>query len=341
MEALPVARNPGWRYQRFMGERLNVGLIGAGHFGRYHALKLAGAARARLIGLADPDAERAKAVAWEAGCPVKSLDEVLALAQAVIIAAPAEFHFELAGRALRAGKHVLVEKPIAATLTQAAELAGLADSAGLVLQVGHLERFSAAYGALNLRMGKPLYIEAVRIAPFKPRGTDVSVILDLMIHDLDLILALTDSPVVNVDAVGAPVASAHDDIANARIRFANGAVATITASRISLKTERKMRIFSQTGYLTVDFSARKLTHIGRGIGMKLPGFEEFGVEQAGWQDHDALLAEHEAFFAAVLDGAPVRVNAEAGTRALAAALAVSTSIAESRALAQASGLIPS
>ena len=323
-----------------MSERLQVGLIGAGHFGRYHALKLAGAKRAKLIGLADPNPERAKTVAWEAGCPVRPVEEILQLAQAVVIAAPAEFHYDLAARALKAGKHVLVEKPISATLDQASELVELAKQTGLVLQVGHLERFSAAHGAVSARMGKPLYIEAVRIAPFKPRGTDVSVILDLMIHDLDLILALTDSEVVSVDAVGAPVASAHDDIANARIRFANGAVATITASRISLKTERKMRIFSQTGYLTVDFSARKLTLVGRGIGMKLPGFEEFGVEQAGWQDHDALSAEHEAFFASVLDGAPVAVDAEAGKRALAAALMVSESIAASRAVAEASGLIP-
>jgi predicted dehydrogenase len=323
-----------------MSERLQVGLIGAGHFGRYHALKLAGAKRAKLIGLADASPERAKTVAWEAGCPVKSVDEILAAAQAVVIAAPAEFHYDLAARALKAGKHVLVEKPIAATLAQATDLAALARDAGLVLQVGHLERFSAAHGAVAKRMGTPLYIEAVRIAPFKPRGTDVSVILDLMIHDLDLILALTDSEVVSVDAVGAPVASAHDDIANARIRFANGAVATITASRISLKTERKMRIFSQTGYMTVDFSARKLTLVGRSIGMKLPGFEEFGIEQAGWQDHDALAAEHEAFFDSCLNGAPVLVDAEAGKRALAAALMVSDSIGQSRAVAEASGLIP-
>jgi predicted dehydrogenase len=323
-----------------MADRLNIGLIGAGHFGRYHVLKLAGNARVRMVGLADPNAERARAVAWEAGCPVLSIEEILATAQAVIIAAPAEFHFELAARALRAGLHVLVEKPIAATLEQATELGGLATAAGLVLQVGHLERFSAAHGALTKRMGRPLYIEAVRIAPFKPRGTDVSVILDLMIHDLDLILALIDAPIANVDAVGAPVASLHDDIANARIRFENGAVATITASRISLKTERKMRIFSQTGYLTVDFAARKLTLVGRGIGTKLPGFEEFGIEQAGWQDHDALAAEHEAFFDAVTNGAPVLVDAAAGARALAAALAVSASIAQSRAVAEASGLVP-
>ncbi len=323
-----------------MSKRLQVGLIGAGHFGRYHALKLAGAARARFIGLADPNPARAKEVAWEAGCPVKTVDEILAEAEAVIIAAPAEFHYEHAARALKAGKHVLVEKPIAATLDQADELIALAARAGVVLQVGHLERFSAAHGAVSQRMGRPLYIEAVRIAPFKPRGTDVSVILDLMIHDLDLILTLADSEVVSVDAVGAPVASTFDDIANARIRFASGAVATITASRISLKTERKMRIFSQTGYLTVDFSARKLTLVGRGIGMKVPGFPEFGIEQAGWQDHDALSAEHEAFFASCLDGAKVVVDGLAGKHALAAALMVSQSIAESRAMAEASGLIP-
>jgi predicted dehydrogenase len=319
--------------------RLNIGLIGAGHFGRFHALKLAASVRASLAGICDPDAERGQAVAWETGAQVRALDELLAVSDAVIIAAPAEYHFELASAALQAGKHVLVEKPIAATLDQAAALAGLAKAAGLVLQVGHLERFSAAHGAVTKRMGKPLYIEAVRIAPFKPRGTDVSVILDLMIHDLDLILALIDAPIDHVDAVGASVASAHEDIANARIRFTNGAVATITASRISLKTERKMRIFSQTGYLTVDFAARKLTLIGRDIGMKLPGFEEFGVEQAGWEDHDALAAEHEAFVASVLDGAKVAVDAEAGRRALAAALAVSAAIAQSRALAEASGLV--
>ncbi|WP_298216299.1 Gfo/Idh/MocA family protein [Acidocella sp.] len=323
-----------------MEEPLRVGLIGAGHFGRYHALKLAAAPRARLVGLADPNAARAREVAWEAGCPVRAVEELLAEAEAIVIAAPAEFHYDLAARALAAGLHVLVEKPVAATLAQADDLIARAARAGRVLQVGHLERFSAAHGAVAQRMGRPLYIEAVRIAPFKPRGTDVSVILDLMIHDLDLVLTLAESEVVSVDAVGAPVASRFDDIANARIRFASGAVATITASRISLKTERKMRIFSASGYLTVDFSARKLTLVGRGIGMKLPGFPEFGIEQAGWQDHDALAAEHEAFIAACLEGGPVLVDGAAGKRALAAALMVSRSIAESRAQAEASGLVP-
>ena len=334
-----VARNHGAEYHGAMSERLQVGLIGAGHFGRYHALKLAGAKRAKLIGLADANPERAKTVAWEAGCPVKPVEEILTQAQAVVIAAPAEFHYDLAARALRAGKHVLVEKPIAATLDQATELAALARQAGVVLQVGHLERFSAAHGAVSARMGKPLYIEAVRIAPFKPRGTDVSVILDLMIHDLDLILALTDSEVVSVDAVGAPVASLHDDIANARIRFANGAVATITASRVSARTERRMRIFAADGYVSVDFANRKLSVIRRGHGQKLPWVEGFGIEEVSWQDHDALAAEQAAFVAAVLDGAPVLVDAAAGRRALAAALAVADAMADSRARMVASGLI--
>ena len=148
---------------------LAIGLLGAGHFGRFHALKVAASGRAKLAGICDPNTERAQAVAWEAGTQVLSQAALLAASDAVIIAAPADFHFELAGAALRAGKHVLVEKPIAATLDQAAQLAELSRAKGLVLQVGHLERFSAAHGAVTSRMGKPLYIEAVRIAPFKPR----------------------------------------------------------------------------------------------------------------------------------------------------------------------------
>src|ERR1700753_1323039 len=166
--------------------KLRIGVAGAGHFGRYHALKVAASDRARLAGIYDPDLERAKTVGWEAGAKEMAFETMLAVADAVIVAAPAEAHFDLAAQALKAGKHVLVEKPIAATLAQGEELGSLAKARGLVLQVGHLERFSAAYQAMAGRIGAPLYIEATRIAPFKPRGTDVSVILDLMIHDLDL-----------------------------------------------------------------------------------------------------------------------------------------------------------
>jgi len=319
--------------------QLRIGVIGTGHFGRYHALKVAGAERAELIGVHDTDPVRAAKVAEETGSVALPVADLLAAADAVIVAAPADAHFGAAMQALEAGLHVLIEKPVAATLEEADLLAATASARGRVLQVGHLERFSAAHGAVAARMGRPLYIEAVRIAPFKPRGTDVSVILDLMIHDLDLILALVDEPIESVDAVGAAVASAYDDIANARVRFVNGCVATITASRISLKTERKMRIFSEAGYLNVDFSGRRLSLIARDRGMKLPGFEEFGMEQTSWQDHDALAAEHEAFYASCLDGAPVLVDAAAGRRALAAAIAVTESISASRKRAEASGLI--
>ena len=318
---------------------LRIGVIGAGHFGRYHALKLAAAKRAVLSGIHDRNAERARTVAWEAGAPVRDLADLLAHSDAVVIAAPAAAHHELAAAALRAGRHVLVEKPIAATLAEADDLAALAAARGLVLQVGHLERFSAAHGALSGRMGAALYIEATRIAPFKPRGTDVSVILDLMIHDLDLILTLTDSPIESVDAVGAAIASAHEDIANARIRFVSGAVATITASRVSARTERRMRIFAADGYVAVDFANRSMTVIRRGHGQPLPFVEGFGAENVSWEDHDALEAEQTAFIASILDGAPVAVDAAAGRRALAAALAIGESMAASRARMRASGLI--
>jgi predicted dehydrogenase len=336
--------------------RLRIGVVGAGHFGRYHALKVAASQRARLSGIFDPDLERAKTVGWEAGAPDMAFEALLAVSEALIVAAPADAHHDLATAALRAGKHVLVEKPIAATVPQAEELGALALERGRVLQVGHLERFSAAFQALRGKIGpplygSPLYIEASRIAPFKPRGTDVSVILDLMIHDLDLVLALVDSEIESIDAIGAAVASPHEDIANARLRFRNGAVATITASRISPRTERRMRIFAQDRYLAADFAARKLTVIGRtpregepewcSTGLApVPGVGGFSMEEVAWEDHDSLAAEHAAFIASVLDGAPVLVDAVVGLRALVAALAVADAMRESRDRMMTSGLIP-
>jgi predicted dehydrogenase len=289
--------------------------------------------------VADLDPARAALVAAEAGAIALPLADLLVRAQAVVIAAPADAHFDLAAQALRAGCHVLVEKPLAATLAQADELVALAAARGRVLQVGHLLRYSAEHRAIASRITRPLYIEATRIAPFKPRGTDVSVILDLMIHDLDLVLSLVDSDIEHVDALGAAVSSPFEDIANARVRFANGCVATITASRISLKTERKMRLFSEEGYCSADFVARKLTMIGREQGIPVPGTDGFLLDEVGWEDHDVLEAEHAAFVASCLDGARVVVDAAAGRRALAAALAVTDSMARSRATAAASGLI--
>jgi predicted dehydrogenase len=323
-----------------MSQILRIGVIGAGHFGRFHAIKVAASQRAALVGITDLNAERAALVGRElGGVPAMGLADLLETADAVIVAAPAEAHFDIAALALERGRHVLVEKPIAATVAQADQLAALAADRALVLQVGHLLRYSAEHRAISSRITRPLYIEATRIAPFKPRGTDVSVILDLMIHDIDLVLSLVGADIESVDALGAAVSSPFEDIANARVRFVNGCVATITASRISLKTERKMRLFSQEGYLSADFVARSLTMIGKERGIEVPGTDGFLLEQASWEDHDVLEAEHEAFIAACVDGAPVLVDAAAGRRALAAALAVAESMARSRAVAEASGLI--
>lgn len=319
--------------------RLRIGVAGVGHFGRYHALKVAASERAMLAGVFDADPERARTIGWETKAPALDFPALLGACDALVIAAPAEVHHALGVQALRAGRHVLMEKPIAATLAQADELAALAAQAKLVLQVGHLERFSAAFGAMEARLGAPLYLEATRIAPFKQRGTDVSVILDLMIHDLDLVLALVGSEIESADAVGAAVASEHPDIANARIRFTNGAVATITASRVAMRTERRMRVFAQDGYLAADFANRRLTVISRGRGRPIPDVAGFGIDEVSWQDHDSLAAEHAAFVASVLDGAPVRVDVAAGRRALAAALMVTDCMTASRERMAASGLL--
>ncbi len=316
-----------------------MGILGAGHFGRFHALKVAKGLRTALAGICDTNAARAEQIGAEAGAPALSWEALLATSDAIVVATPAETHGRLAMQAIEAGKHVLVEKPMASSLAEADALADAARARGRVLQVGHLLRYSAEHEAIAARMGKPLYIEATRIAPFKPRGTDVSVILDLMIHDLDLVLSLVDSEIESVDALGAAVSSTHEDIANARVRFANGCVATITASRVSLKTERRMRVFSESGYLSADFVARRLTVIGRDQGIELPETGGFRLDEVAWEDHDVLEAEHAAFAAACLDGAPVIVDAAAGRRALAAAIAVSESMARSRRRAEESGLI--
>ncbi len=320
-------------------ERLRVGIIGAGHFGRFHALKAASGPRTRLVGITDLDSSRAIAIGRETGVPALAFPALLAATDAVIVATSADAHFAVASEALAAGRHVLIEKPIAATVAEADALAALAQRHGRVLQVGHLLRYSAEHRAISARIARPLYLEATRIAPYKPRGTDVSVILDLMIHDLDLVLALVDSPIESVDAVGAAVSSPLEDVANARVRFENGCVATITASRIALKTERRMRLFSEEGYLSADFVARKLVMIGRERGLPLPGTGGYRREETNWRDEDALAAEHAAFAASCLDGAAVVVDAAAGRRALAAAIAVTESIATSRERAIRSGLI--
>ncbi|HHM01993.1 MAG TPA: Gfo/Idh/MocA family oxidoreductase [Caldithrix abyssi] len=234
---------------------IKVGVIGVGHLGRLHTKLYADVPGARMMGVYDSDAQRAAVVGQELGCEVyRDMDALLDDVQAVSIVTPTTTHHEVAGRALRAGKHVFLEKPLTATEEEAEELIRLGREKNLKIQVGHIERFNGAVQSLAGVHLQPVFIEAHRLAQFNPRGTDVAVILDLMIHDLDLILHLVGSEPVKVAASGVAVVSPSVDIANARIEFANGCVANVTASRISAKKMRKMRVFQKNAYISFDFT---------------------------------------------------------------------------------------
>jgi predicted dehydrogenase len=236
-------------------ELTRVGVIGVGHLGKLHATLYQEVEEAKLIGIHDTDIEKAKKLADEINVPAyENVDQLIQDVDALNIVTPTSSHFDIALRALNNKKHIFLEKPITRTEKQAEQLISLAKDIGCHLQVGHIERFNPALLALEDVEIKPVFIEAHRLATFNPRGTDVAVILDLMIHDLDLILHLVKSSPINIEASGAQVVSSTVDIANARIEFENGCVANITASRISAKKMRKMRIFQKNTYISIDFA---------------------------------------------------------------------------------------
>ena len=231
-----------------------VGVVGVGHIGKNHARLYAEIARAQFTAIYDTDRAVAEQRAAEFGVKaVASLEEFAEQVDAASIATPTSTHFEIARELLARGKHLLVEKPIADNTAHASELAELAAARGLVLQVGHVERFNPVLSALEKRLTNPRFIEAHRLSPYPNRSTDIGVVLDLMIHDLEIILHLVRSPVQTIDAVGVPVLSRGEDIANARIRFENGCVANITSSRISPEQMRKIRVFQENVYLSLDY----------------------------------------------------------------------------------------
>lgn len=314
---------------------IRCAVFGAGHFGRYHAQKYAKLPGVELVAVVNSDPARAAALAGEVGTRAETeLDAVLGRIDAASVAVPTPAHHAVTARLLEAGIHVLVEKPIAETLEQADALIALAAARKRVLQVGHLQRFLLERLKIQEIVLKPLYIEATRIAPFKTRGTDVGVVLDLMIHDIDLILALVKAPVVAVDAVGAPVVTQEEDIVNCRLRFANGCVATATASRIAFKTERRLRIFQQQSYISIDLDAHKLVAIHRGEGgidhLGMPAIER---REVTFSDGDDLMAEIESFVACVRDGTTPLVTGEDGRRALETAIRITASLRKSLAAA--------
>jgi predicted dehydrogenase len=297
--------------------RLRCAVVGAGYLGRFHAQKYAGLAGCELIGVADPSADARQRIAAELGVPVHAdYRELIGRAQAVSVATPTATHHAVTRDFLDAGAHVLVEKPITATAEEARELIALADARGRVLQVGHLERFNPVIVAIASELSKPRFIESNRLAPFKPRGTDVSVVLDLMIHDIDLIEHIVRSPITSIDAVGAPVFTDEIDIANARIRFESGCVADVTASRISLKSERKLRVWQTDAYLSIDLQQKLLTIVRRPPVIEEGVLPKVDVEEQSFDPGDALLAEIEAFLDAIHQGRRPVVSGEDGLRAL-------------------------
>jgi len=302
---------------------VRTAVIGVGYLGRFHAHKYAALPASNLVAVVDERAETRDRVAAEVGCrAVADYRDVLGEVDAVSIATTTPAHFPIAQDCLEHGVHVLVEKPVTETPQQARELIETAQRRGRVLQVGHLERFNSAVLALEGVLGTPRFIESHRLAPFKERGTDVNVVLDLMIHDIDLIQSLVGSPIVSIDAVGTSVFSAGLDIANARIRYANGCVANTTASRVSMKMERKLRLFQDDAYVSIDLQQKVLTIVRKPPAGAAATPGQVSIEERSFEQGDALRFEIEAFLRSIREGLPPVVSGEDGLRALETAMRI-------------------
>lgn len=319
-----------------MAQAVRTAVIGVGHFGNFHAEKFARVKGSNLVAVADIDVERAKEVGDRYGVEaVSDYRELYGSVDAVGVAVPTNAHFEIALACLNQGIHVLVEKPITERIDHAEKLIEAAARNDMLLQVGHIERFSGVYASLAEHVTRPLYIESHRVSPFLERGTDVNVILDVMIHDIDLILALVDAPVTSVSAIGAPVLSASEDIANARLEFANGCVATITASRVSLKSERKMRIFQPDCYITVDFKESTMARLSAEGTLGSSHLPKINRNEWSYPETDSLEIEIAAFLDAVIERTSVQVDGAAGRNALQTAIMITDSLQAHRKLVEA------
>jgi predicted dehydrogenase len=307
---------------------IRAAVIGAGYLGRFHAQKWAGLADATLVAIADPSETARTAVGAELGVPaVADWRDLIGAVDAVSIVTPTPLHHPIARACLDAGIHVLVEKPITTTVEEARDLIAAAASSRRILQVGHLERFNAAVRAIEGLVTRPRFVESARLAPFKQRGTDVSVVLDLMIHDIDLIQSIVGSPITDIDAIGTSVFSDDLDIANARLKFASGCVANVTASRVSLKTERKLRVFEDEAYLSIDLQQKILTVIRKDATALDADVPKVAVDERTYDQGDALKAEIEAFAHSIRSGEPPLVGGEEGLAALETALRIAQLVA--------------
>jgi predicted dehydrogenase len=295
--------------------KIATAVIGVGYLGKFHAEKYAGSEKANLVAVADIDKGRAESVANQLGVAAfTDYRELPGRVQCVSVAVPTRLHFEIASYFLKRGVDVLVEKPIAADIHQGRELVDLAGVKGLILQVGHLERFNPAIRRLENVIQEPRFVECHRLAPFVERGTDVDVVLDLMIHDIDVIASLVRSTVDRVEAIGVAVLTDKPDIANARITFSNGCIANVTASRVSVKRERKIRFFQPDAYLSIDYDQRRAQ-----IFHKPPtggGWMDIRAETIEIKEADALADEIDSFLDCVRTRSLPLVSGVEGLRAL-------------------------
>jgi len=329
--------------------KLRAVVVGTGHLGQHHARIYSGMKDIELVGVVDTDEKRGKQVAKKCRCPwFSDYRELLPDVDLANIAAPTRLHFPIAKDFIEAGVPVLVEKPMTSTLEEAEELVALAKSQGVLVQVGHIERFNPAFVEIRKVLDKPGYIEADRISPFSFRSTDISVVLDLMIHDIDIILQLIGSEVERVDAVGVSVLGKNEDVANARLTFANGSVANLTASRVSMKSERKIRIFQSDAYVSLDFQSRQAKVYRKTEKMKRAEVDPASIDPRTLENplafvfgnlievreltmgkEEPLAEELAAFVRSIREGAPVEVTAEQGLQAIRVAHRITESIAKS------------
>lgn len=327
-----------------MKNKLKIGVIGTGHLGKLHTKMFTGLNNCEFVGIYDSDPEHAKNTASEFRVKAFSnIDELLNSVNAVSIAATTSAHYDLAKKCFDNNIHVFIEKPITATIQQAEELISISREKKLKIQVGHIERFNPALISLEKYIDRPMFIQTDRLAQFNPRGTDVAVVLDLMIHDIDIILSLVKSEVKNIEASGVAVVSNSIDIANARIQFENGAVANVTASRISQKKMRKMRIFQKDNYISLDFitgisEVYRLIPLDEKANSASISFGEIGIgerkkrivyEQPEIKEINALKYELELFVDSVLSDKEPKVSGEDGLKALKVADIILKKIEES------------
>ncbi|MFJ1474083.1 Gfo/Idh/MocA family protein [Capnocytophaga cynodegmi] len=309
--------------------KLKVGVLGAGHLGKIHLRLLKQSEKYELIGFYDSDQENAKKVSQEFGYQIfDSIEELVSVCDVVDVVTPTLNHFDCAEKIISKGKHIFIEKPIANTIEEAEKIITLAKKYNVKGQVGHVERFNPAFLAVRETITNPMFIEAHRLAEFNPRGTDVPVVLDLMIHDIDVILSVVKSKVKHISASGALVISQSPDIANARIEFENGCVANLTASRISLKNMRKSRFFQKDAYISVDFLDKKVEVVRMKDAPENPGDFDMILQNAEGQKkqiyfenpeisaNNAILDELEQFADAIINNTTPIVTLEQGTEAL-------------------------